>query len=64
MGPDVLEHIYEPFWQADSSMTRQYGGTGLGLTIARQMVEMMDGVIEVESKAGEGSTFTVTLPRA
>lgn len=62
MGPEVLEHIYEPFWQADSSITRQYGGTGLGLTIAQQMVQMMDGKIEVESKVGEGSTFTVTLP--
>ncbi len=62
MEPEVLEHIYEPFWQADSSITRQYGGTGLGLTIARQMVQMMNGEIEVKSTVGEGSVFTVTLP--
>jgi len=58
--PDRLEHIFDKFTQSDSSITREYGGTGLGLTIARQLAQLLGGDIKVVSKVGEGSCFTVT----
>lgn len=57
-----LEEIFESFTQADNSTTRQYSGTGLGLTICKQFCQMMGGHITVESQLGEGSVFTVQLP--
>jgi signal transduction histidine kinase/CheY-like chemotaxis protein len=62
MTPEQLDRLFQPFTQADSSTTRKYGGTGLGLTISRQFCEMMGGSIQVESVAGEGSLFTIRIP--
>ena len=58
---DKLEHIFDPFSQADASTTRRYGGTGLGTTISRQLAEIMGGSIEVSSELGQGSEFHAWL---
>ena len=57
-----IGRIFQSFTQADSSTTRQFGGSGLGLTITRQLVELMGGEIEVHSTPGQGSTFSFSLP--
>ncbi|MBF0157301.1 MAG: response regulator [Magnetococcales bacterium] len=62
IAANKLEPIFERFTQANAGIDRRYGGTGLGLTISRKLVELMGGELSVESREGEGSTFTFTLP--
>jgi len=61
ISPDKLARIFDAFTQEDTSITRRYGGTGLGLTISRRLVELMDGKIRVESEPGKGSAFRFTV---
>jgi hypothetical protein len=60
---DHLDRIFERFYQVDQSLVRRFGGTGLGLALCKSIVEVHGGRIVVESAMGEGSTFTVYLPR-
>lgn len=62
MSESELAAIFDRFAQADSSITRRFGGTGLGTTISKDLAEMMGGDILVQSSKGEGSTFTISLP--
>jgi two-component system sensor histidine kinase/response regulator len=62
VAEDHLEKIFEPFWQVEQTTTRRAGGTGLGLAVTRQFVDLLGGTIDVNSTLGKGSTFRVSLP--
>jgi PAS domain S-box-containing protein len=62
IAPEHLEHIFEPFTQADQSTSRRFGGTGLGLSITRKLVELMGGKVWAESELSKGSVFHTVLP--
>ncbi len=62
MTEDQVDRLFQPFMQADTSTTRKYGGTGLGLTISKQLIQLMGGSIGVTSKIDEGSVFTFNVP--
>ena len=60
--PESLEVVFEEFRQVDSRLSREYGGTGLGLALTRKLVELHGGTITIESQVDKGSTFTFTIP--
>ncbi|MDI6631568.1 MAG: ATP-binding protein [Thermoanaerobacteraceae bacterium] len=64
IAPEELPHVWEKFYRGDRARTRDAGGSGLGLAIVKQIVELHGGRVEVTSRPGEGSTFTVVLPVA
>ena len=64
MSDETVARLFQPFVQADSSVTREYGGTGLGLAITKQLVDAMGGAVSVVSAPGKGSTFTLTMKRS
>src|SRR5690606_29027681 len=64
MDDEQIERVFQPFVQADAATTRNYGGTGLGLTISKGFCELLGGTILVESSPGAGSIFTIRIPAA
>ena len=63
IAPDQLEHVFEAFKQVDASSTRRYGGTGLGLTITREFVYMLGGVVTAQNRPGGGAVFILRIPQ-
>ena len=63
IAPEHLPHVFQRFWQAHTGASREFGGLGIGLALARQLVEMHGGTIAADSPgAGAGATFTILLP--
>lgn len=63
IAPEHLPHIFEPFWQADRSQRSRGGGTGLGLNVVKQVVDLLGGRVFVQSTPGQGSCFTIRIPK-
>jgi signal transduction histidine kinase len=63
IGPKDLEHVFEPFWQAQQSTTREIGGSGLGLAVTQRLTRLLGGTVTAESELGKGSTFRIALPK-
>jgi signal transduction histidine kinase len=63
IAPEHLDRIFEEFWQVEQPTTRRAGGSGLGLSVSRRLAALLGGALSVESRVGEGSTFTLRLPR-
>jgi len=62
IAQEYLDRIFEPFWQVERRTTRRAGGTGLGLSVSRGLVNLLGGTLTVESEVGVGSVFTILLP--
>jgi signal transduction histidine kinase len=62
ISSEHLERIFDPFWQVEQSATRRFGGTGLGLGVARKLAKLLEGRLEVKSEVGQGSVFSLVLP--
>jgi PAS domain S-box-containing protein len=62
IAPEDHERVFRPFWQSEQPLTRQAGGTGLGLSVARRLAEALGGTVELESTPGEGSVFSLRVP--
>jgi signal transduction histidine kinase len=62
IASEHIERIFEPFWQVQQSLTRQVGGTGLGLSVTRRLARLLGGDVSVTSTLGVGSSFVVVLP--
>ncbi|HEX6558025.1 MAG TPA: ATP-binding protein [Longimicrobiales bacterium] len=62
IAPEHCDRVFDPFWQAMQGATRKAGGTGLGLTVSRQLAQLLGGDVTLQSALGKGTTFTVTLP--
>jgi signal transduction histidine kinase len=64
IAPDLKTSVFEPFFQGESASHRQSPGTGLGLSLVREMLHALGGTIELESELGRGSTFRISVPQA
>ncbi|MDP2876839.1 MAG: ATP-binding protein, partial [Holophaga sp.] len=62
MSAEEMTRLFRPFQQVDGSITRRFGGTGLGLALSQRLIGLMHGAIRVDSQKGKGSTFTVEIP--
>jgi signal transduction histidine kinase len=63
IAPEFVDRVFDPFWQVEQKKTRKVGGSGLGLAVARRLANLLGGDVTVRSTQGEGSTFTLRLPR-